>query len=361
MKGFLPTLLLLLSTAASLAAAPPYTVDVLPCPEGKSCEITAINHHGQALVGIYWSEPSALVGHVYVWSDDTLEDIGSLRSTSPYTLAFRINRQGQVAGVSDTEDLEQHAFFWDHGVMQALDVPAQWRSSWVTDLNDRGEVVGYGLDEQFQVRPFHWHEGVLTLLPDFQYVTSINDRGAMVGTGPAGAGEAAVPMLWENGNATALSDEPGGAVEINDHGEVAVLLGDSAVPFHWSDGTLSLVDPAPTGGSPVLLDSRGRMSGTRITAQAHPAFVWERGEIKDIEIEHAIVLAMNGKGDVVGYADERAFLWHDGAVTYLEVEGYERSVAIDVNDLGQVAGRVLASDGSWSPAIWSREAGARSQ
>jgi probable HAF family extracellular repeat protein len=359
-RSSLPTLLCLLSAAISLGAAPSYVVEVLDCPEGKTCEITAINNRGQALVGVYyWTDPY-LIGHVYVWSGDSLQDVGSLSSAHPYTLAYRINEHGQVAGVSDTDDLEQHAFFSENGVMRALDVPAQWRSSWVTDLNDRGEVVGYGLDDQFELRPFHWRDGVLTLVPELRYVNAINERGAMVGEGPAGAGEAAVPMLWEDGRATALSDERGAAVEINDHGEVAVLLTDVAVPFHWSDGVLSLADAAPTGGNPLLLDRRGRLAGTRFTAQPHPAFVWERGAVTDLEIEHAVVVGMNEKGDVVGHDGERAFLWHEGNVTYLEVEG-ARSFAVDVNDFGQVAGKALYSDGSWSVVVWSPVPGARSR
>jgi probable HAF family extracellular repeat protein len=75
----------------------------------------------------------------------TLTDLGTLGGASSY--AYGLNNAGQVVGVAQLANLQQHAFVWDNGVMTDLD-PNDFTfggpASTANAINDAGQIVGFG-------------------------------------------------------------------------------------------------------------------------------------------------------------------------------------------------------------------------
>jgi probable HAF family extracellular repeat protein len=101
--------------------------------------------------------------HAFLYSKGTFYDIGF--SGSPETVAFAINDQGQVVGVTwvpyedecfDSREggyvvctrYTQHAFLYHAGQSADLNtlIPAGsgWELGWAFDINSHGQIVGYG-------------------------------------------------------------------------------------------------------------------------------------------------------------------------------------------------------------------------
>jgi probable HAF family extracellular repeat protein len=133
--------------------------------------------------------------HALLWQNGTVTDLGNLGGTGQGggIMAFNLNNQGQVVGVSDLlGDTNFHAFLWtkEKGMQDLGTLPGDVASV-ALGINDSGEVVGVSLDVSFNLRAFVWQKGVMTdlitlipaddssLLPFL--AESINARGQIVG------------------------------------------------------------------------------------------------------------------------------------------------------------------------------------
>lgn len=100
---------------------------------------------------------------------------------------------------------------------------------------------------------------------------------------------------------------------------------------------------------PVAINDRGQVVGiSDLTSKGDPllrpwhAFLWENGTMRDLGASF-LPQAINDRGDVVGIGrDNRAVLWRRGHLIDLgALPGFAESVAMDVNDAGQVVCDVL--------------------
>jgi probable HAF family extracellular repeat protein len=145
----------------------------------------------------------------FLWEGGKLQDLGTLGGND--AIAYLVNQQGQVAGVSYTNTTAnlttglptQDPFFWEHGRMIDLGSlggtygAARW-------LNDGGQVVGYSdLNGDQSVHSFFWERGVLTDLLTLGGPSSeadwINDAGSVVGGAQLSDGQTIHGFLWHQG------------------------------------------------------------------------------------------------------------------------------------------------------------------
>ncbi len=159
-----------------------------------------INNRGQVIAACGYSQVPA-----FLWERDApLTNLGSLGGG--VTHPTDINEQGQIVGWSMTAAREQHAFFWERGVM--TDLGKTGEPSEAFGINERGQVVARGDNRGaggVEVA-FIWEKGVRTDIVDlgtgryFATRLAINNRGQVMGT------DAYLrPFRWERGVVTYLS------------------------------------------------------------------------------------------------------------------------------------------------------------
>jgi probable HAF family extracellular repeat protein len=157
------------------------SLDVLP--GGTYSVAFDINNAGVIVGGS--SVPSASkkpLVHAVLWRRYTPQDLGTLYGAGS-SIAYAINQQGEVIGVSDRGD-EETAFLYSHGRMLDLGVRGH-----AFAINDRREVVGtLAPAERGRPRGFLWEHGIVrdlnTLIADHTYrietAYRINDQGQIL-------------------------------------------------------------------------------------------------------------------------------------------------------------------------------------
>jgi probable HAF family extracellular repeat protein len=112
------------------------------------------------------SGPCASIGlgigaHAVLWKSGRAIDLGNLGGVMN-NLAFALNNQGQIVGISDLPgDNVTHAFLWAGGAMK--DMGTLRSDDFLVlpeSINDRGEVVGFSCGP-IDCRGFHWQGGVM--------------------------------------------------------------------------------------------------------------------------------------------------------------------------------------------------------
>lgn len=241
--------------------------------------------------------------------------------------------------------------------------------STATDVNDAGQVVGTSLTADDEFHPFLWDgsmQDLGTLSGPHGDAWAINASGSVVGTS-GGRG-----FLWDGSEMRDLGSLGGGHTRADDISDAGVVVGSSQTtlggPLHafsW-DGELH-EHGTFEGGSTFVHGSNehGQFVGAGyflvdgITTTL--AYLWDDGMhgIGTLggEFVHSSALAINNLGQVVGETstrtgEGRAFLW-DGTMHDL---GIGQSFAWDINDRGQIVGRVTQRDEHGSiatvPFVW---------
>ena len=139
--------------------------------------------------------------HALLWETGTVTDLGNLGGTAKGfgNLAFNINNQGQVVGVSGVRgDANFHGFLWTKATgMQDIGTLQGDANSTAIGINDSGDVVGVSLDANFNPRAYLRQNGVMTdlntLVPansslSLLVACSINSSGQIVGIAVSSAG-----------------------------------------------------------------------------------------------------------------------------------------------------------------------------
>ncbi|MGD0301518.1 MAG: hypothetical protein ABSE86_30945, partial [Bryobacteraceae bacterium] len=94
--------------------------------------------------------------HALLWETGTVTDLGNLGGTAKGfgNLAFNINNQGEVVGISGLRgDMNFHGFLWTKATgMQDLGTLPGDANSTAIGINDSGDVVGVSLDANFNPR-----------------------------------------------------------------------------------------------------------------------------------------------------------------------------------------------------------------
>jgi len=254
-----------------------------------------------------------------LFSSYTLTNLGTLGGTT--ARAYDLNDAGDVVGASTTATGQSHAFVWRNGVMTDLGTLGG-ASSQATAISHAGRIVGAADVNGSSSAAFLWQGGAMTnlRLGDGSVASGVNDFGQVVGTA-GGAG-----FLWQNGATRDIGNlgAPGGvAADINNAGQV--------------------VGTAPTGETGTLGLSVSR------------AFRWQAGATTDLGMPFGSYgsngVSISGNGMVAGgssfivsvvyaMAPVGHAMFYDGStMTTLPVMWNMYSVALGVNDAGQVVGQ----------------------
>jgi probable HAF family extracellular repeat protein len=189
---------------------------------------------------------------------------------------------------------------------------------------------------------------------------AVNESGTVVGW----IGSPFHAFRWSA--ADGLVDLPGlpgdtysTATDVNEAGVVVGHSGYETIepPMHavrWIDDVPQDLGALEAHGNSEAegVNDAGVVVGRATVGSSNHAFVWTAaGGMTDITptAQNAVAYDINESGVVAGYADGRAFIWHDGTTTQLGVPaGFATSYAYTVNDSGQVGGHATTASGNAS-------------
>jgi probable HAF family extracellular repeat protein len=233
------------------------------------------------------------------------------------------------------------------------------KNSWTNynGINERGEAVGLAetsvpdpngedicaFGTHLSCRPFLWKNGHMRALPTLGgnngQASAINDRGQIVG-------------FAENGtvDSTCPPGDPNNRI---------------ALPVLWEKGEaqpLPMVGSDPDGVA-FGINNQGQAAGYSGTCTLPNAVWWENGTaipLPDLGVPGSLAIAINDRGQIVGQvvsADGTTVLgalWQNNTITSLGLlPGDATSFAESINNQGQVVGSNMDSSGHWTHAfIW---------
>lgn len=136
------------------------------------------------------------------------------------------------------------------------------------------------------------------------------------------------------------------AADINDHGQLIGSIGSSgqSVGFIDDHGTISTVSyPGSTSTSFTAINDRGEITGLAAGPGSQHYFIFYQGEFITLSLpDLAQPLDINERGDVVGYfydlGGTHGFLYTDGAMHLIDVPGSDVTIALGINDRGEIVG-----------------------
>ena len=218
--------------------------------------------------------------------------------------------------------------------------------------------------------------------------SALNNAGEVIGNGITTNGSYSDPFVYQSygpaaGTMTDLSSALGPSaipLQINDSGQIAgsVSTPDGYRGFVYGGGQLALIQPLPgtlasyifglnnsgavvgVSGGDGYINQGGRMidlgvgyapvaiSKTGLVVGGGPdgAFVYQGGSMTTIVSGTSGASSVNSSGETVGWyhppsaspGSQNAFLYQDGHVTNLGTLGGPSTVALGINDQGQVVG-----------------------
>ena len=359
-----------LFAAFAMAQPPHYAVTDLGAVGGTPGQPFFIAPDG--LIGGAAAAPNGAM-NAMLWYKKLKMDIAKPGLGGANSVAFSVNATGQAAGEAETSALDPKGE--DFCGFKALGLP----SSGTTCL------------------PFLWQHGTMTALPTLGgnngAANQINIRGVVAGLAENATPDPGCtapqmlqfkPAIWENGKIHELvtldGDRDGAAFAINDNGQVAGASGqcsafnssilESLLPLHallWERGTVT--DLGNLGGTgqgfgnlALNLNNRGQVVGqSDLPGDANfHAFLWTKeAGIKDLGTltgdVNSVALGINDSGEIVGLSldanfDPHPYLWQDGVMTGLNSLIPADSplfllIACSINSSGEIVGLAVTSTG----------------
>jgi probable HAF family extracellular repeat protein len=299
-----------------------------------------------------WPELRAVL-----WREDGITDLGTLPSGGYESFATAVNSRGQVVGealntVPDDFSMvapgffttQTRAFLWQNGTMQDLGTLGTGTDAMAQFINERGQVVGWS----------YTSSAPNTSCPFF---------------GPLALGS----FIWDEKNGMRDLGNLGGtcaiATGVNNRG---IVIGDNVDDntiergFLWRNGIIQDLGASLGGdftGSEGIND-RGAVAGWAYLAgnASYHAALWQQvGKITDLGVvagdDCSFASSINAKTQIVGASlpscafdnNTRAFLWQNGSILDLNTlippgASLHLQWALDINDLGEIAGIGLDVD-----------------
>jgi probable HAF family extracellular repeat protein len=287
----------------------------------------------------------------------TLTDLGTLPGTTT-SVANALNDGGEVVGWSGFQGGSSTAFLYSGGAMQNLGSGLNG-SSEATGINATGQVVGHSTQEQ----AFVYAGASLQILPGLSgRALGINNRGQIVG-GYMPPDTNWHAFLYSDGTLHDLgvagaSDTV--ATAINSSGEVVGYtdgVGGNSQAFVYQAGTIRPVG-TPGGGLPYshawAVNDSGQIVGdsTNAAGQSH-AFLYDSGTMQDLGALGpfaSVAIGINNSGEVVGSSGGKGFLYISGTMYDLneltvDDPGYLITSAAAINASGQIAADAITPSG----------------
>ncbi len=183
----------------------------------------------------------------------------------------------------------------------------------------------------------------------------LNERAQIVGE------DTPNPILWQNGKARTLSTSRIDATSlyaaaINDDGEIVGGTWEGEPvdrALLWQRNGVLRILPAVRKGSSTADDINnsgqivGFSGGRGFYSEEGRPVVWENGRPHALPGTGAgVAHAINDRGVIVGRVGAQAVLWENGKQRKLGTLGGRKSEAVDINQLGQVVGWILAKGGN---------------
>jgi len=308
----------------------------------------------------------------------TVTDLGTLEGGT-FSQPFSINKIGLVAGSGTLPDGTMQAIVWLNGLEADIGTPGLGGPNSIAfGDNDGMQAVGEaetstpdpngedfcGFGTHLTCLPFLWEQGVMTPLPTLEdkkastkgnngVANMINNLGDVAGYAENGTPDAACPapqvdrfrpVVWEKGKIRELplfrGDPDGVAMGINDSGQTV-----------GASGTCAPLNP-----------------NTFLNLVARHALLWDKDTVTDLgnlggETGKAggnLAFDLNNRGQVVGLSDLpgdttfHAFLWTKakGMRDLGTLSGDAASLAIAVNEAGEVVGESLDASGNPRAFLW---------
>lgn len=359
-----------LLAALAMAQAPSYSVADLGPVGGTPGQAFYVAPNG-LIAGAAAAQDGAM--KAMLWYKKLKMDIGKPGLGGANTVAFSVNGTGQAVGEAETSALDPKGE--DFCGFKALGLPSAGNSC----------------------LPFLWQNGAMTAMPTLGgnngAVNQINKNGEMAGlaetatpdpTCPAPQVLQFKPVMWASGKIHELvtldGDRDGAAFAINDSGQVAGASGQCSAfsssilenlqPLHallWQgDSVTDLGNLGGTGqgfGNLALnLNNQGQVVGqSDLSGDANfHAFLWtQQAGIKDLGTltgdVNSVALGINDTGEIVGLSldanfDPHPYLWQNGVMTNLNSLIPANSplyllLACSINSSGEIVGLAVNSSG----------------
>ena len=266
--------------------------------------------------------------HAVVWSGRQVIDLGGLGG--PNSQAFGVNNRGEVVGEAQSFETNGEdfcgfnafglvpsanackAFLWQNGAVTELSNTLGGVNAVANQINNSGDVVGFAETNQPK------------------------EAGCAVGR--------FAPVIWRNGSMRALAtysgDPDGAGFAINENGQAV--------------GTTGRCAPFNVNSQLSLLESHATLWNAHGSVYLIPGFGGDGGFAGN----HAC--GINNLGQVVGHSDEiddksfTGFFWSKdtGTARLYPFAGDFASLAIGINDRGQVVGASLDADFVPRAMLW---------
>ena len=209
----------------------------------------------------------------------------------------------------------------------------------------------------------------------FRIALDNNDSGVIVGSrSPDFRDDPADALVWQNGILTVLpglGGEREGASAINNKGQIVGYADDANAVSHpviWEGGVITTLPAlAPSAARPYTeaadINDHGVAVGWGYAADGRQHAVrWLNGKIRDLNIilgsDSSVAVAINNKGQIIGNAlstdpsRSGAFLLEAGTVQFLGTLGGAFTNPADINDRGQIVGTSRTKDNLGRAFLW---------